>query len=85
MEDGCKNIRQYTLEAWQNKTKYDANSTFIYIPSDIKYKYFVNDGEAEKSIDLESNREYSTLEGEKVSGNLRLKPYTAQILLYRLK
>lgn len=85
MEDGCKNIRQYTLEAWQNKTKYDANSTFIYIPSDTKYKYFVNDGEAEKSIDLESNREYTTLEGEKVSGNLRLKPYTAQILLYRLK
>ncbi len=85
IQEGCKNIRQYTLEAWQKASQFDAHSTFINIPSGTQYEYFVNDGDTDKSIDLESNKEYKTLQGENIKGNLRLEPYSAKILLYNLK
>jgi parallel beta-helix repeat protein len=85
VEDGCKHTREYTLQAWQNNSNDDANSSFAEIGPETKSLFLVNEKSTKKEFQLEKNLKYTCLKGHEYTDKIELEPYSAQILLYRFE
>ena len=76
----------YDYKEWQEKWKNDIDGLCYddehLVNNCNKSKILYNDTEEIKTFPL-ADKQYFTLEGQKIDGSISIKPYCSQILLYK--
>ncbi len=85
MEQGCKIIREHTFDSWVKNTIHDNNSRFVDAGTETKSILLVNKTDEEKEFPLEKSIDYIDLNNEVIKNEVRLKPFTSKILLFRFE
>ena len=85
MEEGCKITREHTFDSWVKNTIHDNNSRFVDVGTETKSILLVNKTDEEKEFPLEKSIDYIDLNNEVIKNEVRLKPFTSKILLFRFE
>ncbi len=85
VDDGCKTTKEYDFKSWQENSGEDKNSTFIEIPKAYSYDIYVNKKDTAVSRSLNPKNQYYNLKFKKIDNTIELSPYSAKILLHKLK